>query len=383
MKEQSKVKMKIAFVSPTAWTMYNFRKEVLQSMLQSGFEVIIIAEEDKYAPLLVSMGCLFVPVLINNRSLRPTDDIRLFLSLKKVYKKYRPDFIFHYVIKPNIYGTLAAGILHIPSVAIVTGLGHAFNKNNLLSAFIKGLYYFSLRYAHEIWCLNEEDAGFFSDSKIVPYQKMKILPGEGVNIQQFKKDATVSKKNNIFTFLMSSRLLKSKGIIEYADATLILQKKGFVFRCFLLGAVEDHPDAVSQEQILTWRQEHGLQYQSFTDDVRAFLCEADCFVYPSYYNEGVPRSLMEACSMELPVITTDNTGCRNLIRDGFNGFICEKKDSYSLASKMESMMALSTNERETMGKKGREIVATSYAINKVVNFYSMFLKLFFNTLNKR
>ncbi len=279
MKEHSKVKIKIAFVSPTAWTMYNFRREVLQSMLQSGFEVIIIAEDDKYAPLLVSMGCLFVPVLINNRSLKPTDDIRLFLLLKKVYKKYRPDFIFHYVIKPNIYGTLAAGMLHIPSVAIVTGLGHAFNKNNfLLSAFIKKLYYFSLRYAHEVWCLNEEDAGFFADNKIVPHQKIKILPGEGVNTEQFKKDATVSKKNVMFTFLMSARLLKSKGIIEYADATLILREKGFVFRSYLLGAIEDHPDAVSHEQILTWGQEHGLQYQGFTDDVRAFLFEVDCFV---------------------------------------------------------------------------------------------------------
>ncbi len=379
MKEQSKVKIRIAFVSPNAWTMYNFRREVLQNILQSGFEVIIIAEEDKYASLLVSMGCLFVPVSIKNRSLKPTDDILLFFWLKKLYKKHRPDFIFHYVIKPNIYGTLAAGMLHIPSVAIITGLGYAFSKNNFfLSVLIKRLYHFSLRFANEVWCLNEDDARFFADNKIVPLQKIKLLPGEGVNTDHFKKDAGVRKKNDIFTFLMSARLLKSKGIIEYANATLLLRQKGFVFRSLLLGAVEDHPDAVSHEQILTWQEEHGLQYQGFTDDVRTCLSEADCYVYPSYYNEGVPRSLMEACSMELPVITTDNTGCRNLIRDGLNGFLCKKNDPFNLTVKMENMMVLSTDERAIMGKKGREIVESSYAMDKVVDCYSKLLKLFFS-----
>ncbi len=377
MKEKPADKIKIAFVSPNAWTMYNFRREVLESILQSGFEVIIIAEEDKYASLLVSMGCQFVPVSIKNRSLSPADDILLFFWLKKVYKKYRPDFIFHYVIKPNIYGTIAAGILHIPSIAIVTGLGHAFNKNTFLSALIKKLYYFSLRYAYEVWCLNKEDAGFFADNKIVPFKKIRILPGEGVNTDHFRNNSGVPKKKETFTFLMSARLLKSKGIIEYADATLLLRQKGFVFRCLLLGAVEDHPDAISYEQILIWQQEHGLQYQGFTDDVRTCLSEADCFVYPSYYNEGVPRSLMEACSMELPVITTDNTGCRNLIQDGFNGFLCEKHDPFNLAIKMKNMMMLSTNERAIMGKNGRQIVTEKYNINKVVIFYKSLLQTFF------
>ncbi len=377
MKEQSAVKIKIAFVSPNAWTMYNFRREVLQSVLKSGFEVIIIAEEDKFAPWLVSMGCRFVPVSIKNRSLRPLDNILLFFCLKKIYKKYRPDFIFHYVIKPNIYGTIAARILHIPSIAIVTGLGHAFNKNNFLSALIKGLYYFSLRYAYEVWCLNKEDAGFFADNNIVPLEKIKILPGEGVNTDHFKNTLSARKKKETFTFLMSARLLKSKGIIEYADASLLLRKKDFFFRCLLLGAVEDHPDAISHEQILTWQQENGLQYLGFTDDVRTCLSEADCFVYPSYYNEGVPRSLMEACSMALPVITTDNTGCRDLIQDGINGFLCKKHDPFNLAVKMENMMMLSDKEREIMGKKGKEIVTETYNINKVVVIYKNLLQTFF------
>ena len=377
MKEQSKVKIKIAFVSPNAWTMFNFRKEVLQSILQCGYEVIIIAEEDKYASLLISMGCRFVPVSVNNRSLNPTDDIMLFLRLKKIYKEYRPDFIFHYVVKPSIYGTLAAAMLRIPSIAIITGLGHAFNKKFFISFLIKLLYHFALRYAYEVWCLNKEDAGFFAGNKIVPFNKIRILPGEGVNTKHFKKDSGIIPQNKIFTFLMSARLLNSKGINEYAEATLLLQQKGLICKCLLLGAIEDHPDAVSHELINRWQRKQGLQYRGFTDDVRQYLVKADCFVYPSYYNEGIPRSLMEACCMELPVITTDNTGCRNLIIDRLNGFVCEKHDSVSLAGKMEIMMQLNINDRIMMGKKGREIVETNYSIDKVIIYYDRLLKTFF------
>ena len=187
----------------------------------------------------------------------------------------------------------------------------------------------------------------------------------------------VHSEHKTFTFLMCARLLKSKGIIEYADAVLLLRQKNLHFRCLLLGAEEKHPDAISFAQIFTWQQERGLFYLGFTDDVRPHLVKADCFVYPSYYNEGIPRSLMEACSMELPVITTDNTGCRNLIQDGINGFLCNKRDPVSLADKMENMMKFDTHHRAQMGRKGMEIVKANYSIEKVVIFYTRILESFF------
>ncbi|MEO5999038.1 MAG: glycosyltransferase family 4 protein [Chitinophagaceae bacterium] len=377
MKEQSKVKRRIAFVSPNAWTMYNFRREVLQSILQNGFEIIIIAGNDKYAELLVSMGCLFIPVTIKNHSLRLTDDLLLYLRLRKIYKQYHPDFIFHYVAKPNIYGTIAARLLNIPSVAVITGLGHAFNKNNLLKVLIKRLYQFSLRYAHEVWCLNADDADYFVRHKIVSIQKIKTLPGEGVNIEHFKKDSIPRKQRNIFTFLMSARLLKSKGVTEYANAALMLNQKDLRFRCLLVGAREQHPDAISSTLITRWQQQPGFFYLGFIDDIRIHLAEADCFVYPSYYNEGIPRSLLEACSLELSVITTDNTGCRNLVQDGINGFLCNKRDPVSLAAKMEKMIKLDCDQRVLMGARSRKIVEANYNMDIVVTCYIRLLKTYF------
>lgn len=382
MKDRSPGRKRIAFVSTSAWTMYNFRKEVLQTMLENGFEVLVIAGHDMYAELLISMGCRFIPATIKNRSINPFLDIQLFLTLRGIYKKYRPDFVFHYVVKPNIYGTLAAGSFGIPCVAVITGLGHAFNKNGILKAIIKNLYRFSLQYASEVWCLNKEDAEYFVHHKIIPIQKLKVLPGEGVNVEHFKKNSVPKETKAPFTFLMCARLLKSKGILEYARATLILQKKNYIFHCVLLGLQEDHPDAISSEQIHKWKEEGGIKYLGFIDDVRDHLSNCDCFVYPSYYNEGVPRSLLEACSMKVPVITTNNPGCRELIQNGVNGLLCASQDRFELASKMEEMLLLDKVKRIEMGKKGREMVQVKYSIELVIKNYLLLLKSYFTEDNK-
>lgn len=360
----------IAFVSYNTWTMYNFRLEVIQNFLDRGFRVLIIAEEDEWAPRLLAMGCRFVPVKIRNRSLNPVHDLQLFFRLRQIYKKCQPDFIFHYVAKPNIYGTAAAGQLRIPSIAVITGLGHAFNKHNLLRGLIKSLYRYALQSASEVWCLNKEDAEFFVVHKLVPVQKLKVLSGEGVNTSYFDPAGFEKGEGELFTFLLSARLLKSKGILEYADAALILKRKNYSVHCYLLGAVENHPDAIGAFQINKWQQERGIRYLGFTKDVRPYLSQADCFVYPSYYNEGVPRSLLEACSMELPVITTDNTGCKELVEAGTSGLLCKKRDRFELAARMEEMLLMEKDRRKTMGKRGREIVQSAYAVELIIQSYN-------------
>ncbi|MBE7169736.1 MAG: glycosyltransferase family 4 protein [Williamsia sp.] len=371
----------IAFVSYNAWTMYNFRLEVLKNFLDRGFRVLIIAEEDEWVEPLRAMGCEFVPVKIRNRSLNPFHDLELFFKLKHIYKKHRPDLIFHYVAKPNIYGTAAAGQLRIPSIAVITGLGHAFNKANLLRGLIKSMYRYALQLASEVWCLNKEDAEYFVHHNLVPVQKLKVLSGEGVNTQYFNPAGFVQHPEELFTFLLSARLLKSKGILEYADAALILKRKNYPVHCYLLGAVEEHPDAIGREQIDKWQQERGIKYLGFTKDVRPYLAKADCFVYPSYYNEGVPRSLLEACSMELPVITTDNTGCKELVEVGVSGLLCKKKDRFELAARMEEMLLMEKERRTAMGKRGREIVQAAYSVELIIRNYNSTVDQFLNPLD--
>ncbi|RYG53641.1 MAG: glycosyltransferase family 1 protein [Chitinophagaceae bacterium] len=360
---------RIAFVSNSAWSVYNFRLDVIRSLLLAGHEVIVIAQNDDYAAELRHAGCRFVAIEFNNRTANPLADLRFYRKLRKLYALHQPDFIFHYVAKPNIYGSLAAAANRIPSVAVVTGLGYPFAKRNWLYTVMKLLYRYSLRKAKEVWFLNNEDAKVFVAEKIVDISKMKVMPGEGINTAHFAPDDAI-QHHATFTFIMSTRLLKSKGIMIYADAARILRKKNYTARFQLMGFFEDqHPDSITQSDIDRWQSEGLIEYIGFAGDVRPWLQRAHCFVFPSFYNEGIPRCLMEASAMELPVITSGTRGCRDVVLHNQSGYLCKVKDPFDLADKMEQVMSLSSAARQQMGRVGREYVINKFDLRKITEEY--------------
>lgn len=361
----------IAFVSNSAWSVYNFRMEVIRHLMQRGYDILVMAPDDEYSFYLTQSGCRFIPVDFNNKTENPVLDYFFFLQLKKLYKIHRPDFIFHYVVKPNIYGSLAAASLNIPSVAVITGLGYPFAKRNWLYWVVKQLYQKALKKTTQVWFLNNDDAKVFVNEKIVNIEKMKVLPGEGINTDFFSPDYNGRKKNNDrFTFLMSTRLLKSKGVGLYADAARILRKKNYATRFLLIGFFEkNHPDSISRDELGRWEKEDLIYYKGFAKDVRPFLQNADCLVFPSSYHEGVPRCLMEASSMELPVITSMNRGCKEVVLNNSTGYLCMMNDPFDLADKMEKMINLSVEERNRMGKNGRLLVIKKFNVAKVIEEY--------------
>jgi glycosyltransferase involved in cell wall biosynthesis len=361
----------VAIVSNSAWSVYNFRLDVLRHLMSQGFRVLVLAPDDEYSAYLVQNGCQFIPLRFNNRTENPFGDYFFYRRLKKVYREQKPDFVFHYVAKPNIYGSLAAAANNIPSVAVITGLGYPFAKRNLLYWIVKNLYKKALRKTSEVWFLNNEDAKIFITEKIVNIEKVKVLPGEGVNTEYFSPYAIERKKKNAaFTFIMSTRLLKSKGIGVYADAARILKKKNYDVRFELIGFFEsNHPDSLTPDDLDRWEKEGLIQYSGFAEDVRPFLQTADCFVFPSFYNEGIPRCLMEAASMELPVITSLSKGCKEVVLNNSTGFLCNLQDPFDLADKMERMINMPAEDRLRMGKNGRALVIRKFNMEKVLEEY--------------
>lgn len=360
----------IAFVSNSSWSVFNFRLDVIRWLLKREVKVLVFAPADDYASRLVAIGCEFIEIDFNNKGENPLKDYIFYRNLRKLYRQYRPDFIFHYVAKPNIYGSLAAAAEKIPSVAVITGLGYPFAKRNALFLIIRALYKKALKHASEVWFLNNEDAKVFITEKIVPISKMKVLPGEGVNTKHF---APSGEENNDepFHFLMSTRLLKSKGIGLYADAARILKKKNYNVSFSLIGFFEkNHPDSISHDDLNKWENEGLISYLGFADDVRPFLQKANCIVFPSFYNEGVPRCLMEAASMEKPAITSFNRGCKEVVLNNSNGYICNLNDPFDLADKMEKMLNAFPEERQRMGKNGRQLVLKKFDICKIIEEYS-------------
>jgi glycosyltransferase involved in cell wall biosynthesis len=360
----------IAFVSNSAWSVFNFRLDVIRWLLTNQIKVIVFAPADEYAGKLTELGCNFIPIHFNNKSKNPFKDYFFYRELRTLYKKHQPDFIFHYVAKPNIYGSLAAAAEKLRSVAVITGLGYPFAKRNILFRIMKALYHKALKHTSEVWFLNNEDAKVFITEKIVSISKMKVLPGEGVNTDHFAP-STHRTENGTFQFIMSTRLLKSKGIGLYADAARILKKKNYDVNFSLIGFFEkNHPDAISPDTIKKWEDEGLISYHGFADDVRPYLQTAHCMVFPSFYNEGVPRCLMEAASMELPAITSFNRGCKEVVLNNSTGFICNLNDPFDLADKMEKMMNISAEERLRMGKNARQLVLKKFGICKIIEEYS-------------
>ena len=361
--------LRIAFVSNSAWSIYNFRIDVIKTLIADGHEILIITPYNAIVQKIVTVGCRHIAIDFDNKIINPVKDLQFLLNLNRLYKEIKPDLIFHYVAKPNIYGTIAAHRNGIPSVAIVTGLGFAFSRRNLLYLIVKQLYRFSLRGAKEVHFLNNEDALLFVRERIVPFGKINILPGEGINTTFFKPPE-VRQKNPTFKFLMSCRMLKSKGVELFVEASRLLQLKGYVFESIVLGVFEaNHPDSIEPSKVQQWQAQGLINFLGFKEDVRPYLATADAFVFPSYYNEGVPRSLLEAASMELPIITTNNKGCRDVVENGVNGFLCQVQDPFDLAKKMEEMLLLTGQSLSEMGQKGREKVIHRFCMDKVIYEY--------------
>ncbi len=370
--------MKIAFVGNTSFSIYKFRLGVMRSFISRGYEVIAIAPEDEYSTLFENENIKYISIEIDGKGKSILDDAKLISSFTDIYKKEKIDFIFHYTIKPNIYGSLAARYLKIPSIAITTGLGFSFKKKNIFNLFVKTLYRFSLQKVLEVWFLNTHDKDVFIKNGIIRKEKAFILPSEGIDSDYYLPQIKTAISDK-FTFLLLSRLIKEKGIEEYLAATEILKEKGLNIECQLLGKQEkDSSKSISVDTVKSWHNANKINYLGEFIDIRKFIANSDCVVLPSYYMEGVPRCLMEAMSMERPIITTDNVGCRELIVDSVNGYICEPKNVLDLASKMELIYNNTISERQKMGENGRRIILDCFDENKIIELYHLKFNSYFS-----
>jgi len=359
--------MNIAIVLNTSWNIYNFRKGLVNALLREGHKVVAIAPRDEYTEKLVAMGCNYVEVKMDSRGANPIKDLALTIELYKIYQKVKPDVILQYTIKPNIYGTFAATALNIPVINNVCGLGTAFLNKNLVSRIVLGMYKLAFRFPKLVFFQNDDDKEFFLKSKIIRDTQTDVLPGSGIDLRRF---VPVNKSNNTpFTFLLISRLIHDKGIIEYIEAIKILKSKGVDAKFQLLGQLDTkHARGISEELVNQWIDQDVVEYLGSTDDVRNYINNSDCVVLPSY-REGTPKSLLEAASSAKPIVATNVAGCNNVVDDDINGFLCKSKDVKDLADKMGRMLRLSTATLKTMGEASRKIAVDRFNENIVIDKY--------------
>jgi glycosyltransferase involved in cell wall biosynthesis len=304
---------------------------------------------------------------MDSRGVNPIKDTALIFELMSIYRRIKPDIILHYTIKPNVYGTIAASILGIPVINNVCGLGTVFLKKNLVSRIALALYKISFRFPQKVFFQNEDDLNLFVQKKLVRKEVVDLVPGSGIDLAKFTPFDF--KRNKRFTFLLISRLITDKGILEYIDAVRKLKREGVDARFQILGAIDaEHKRGISPELVQQWVDSGIIEYLGTTKDVRTFIQDADCIVLPSY-REGTPRTLLEAASSAKPMIATDVPGCNNVVEDNVNGLLCRIKDADDLAEKMRAMSSLKDETLRNFGLNARAKIEAQFDESIVINKY--------------
>ncbi|WP_368193343.1 glycosyltransferase family 4 protein [Aeromonas sp. s8] len=365
---------KIVVSSNTSWSIFNFRLELIK-YLSKTFHVEIISPKDEYTTKLRDMGFVVHEINMASSSISPSKDLDTIFSYFQTLNKLKPDYYLGFTAKPNIYGGAVAGFLGCKVINNIAGLGRTFSSPSLLQSMMKVLYRIGLSKSNHVFFQNKEDLALFKRNNIIKNVNCSVLPGSGVNVELFSyKETNVCNPeekivNTKFKFLFSARLLIEKGIREYISAAAKLKViyPWCVFQ--VLGKYGDNTSEIPKEELDAACKDGIIEYLGTTDDVVSILHRTDCFVLPSFYREGVPRSLLEAGSCGLPLITTDSVGCRETVVNGKNGFLVEPRNSDALFEAMKSMVELSSDERNTMGLASRNYIVTNFSESLVLEKY--------------
>ena len=372
--------MKVMIVLNSAWNLLNFRAGLIKALVADGHTVVLAAPSDEHVPALQSLGARFINLPMSTHGINPVSEMALLWRFVLELKHERPDLLMVYTAKPNIYGSLAAHALGISVVNNIAGLGSAFIKGGWLALVLTTLYRFALTSSKRVFFQNPDDYRQFVEMGLVRAAQCAVLPGSGVDLQRFQpvplpslqgadERNAHSTNNRRFVFLLVARLLKDKGVQEFAEAARLL-KSSYPWAEFILLGFKDvrNPNAVAEEQLASWQDKGWVTYWGSSADVRVPLTLADCVVLPSY-REGTPRSLLEAAAMGRPLVATDVPGCREVVRHGFNGLLCRPRDSQDLADQMQTILQMPAAKLAQMGRASRQLVEERFDEKLVIDAY--------------
>ena len=354
---------KILVISPKNKTVFNFRGDLIKEFIKNGYEVVVTGPNRDYVDDIYALGALFIEVPFVKDNIGIKGDIEYCKQLVKVIKDEKPDKIFSYTIKPVIYGSIAAGKAGVKEVyPMITGLGRIYGtsgfKSDILRLITGTLYRYALRNTKKVIFQNYDDMKLFIDKKYLPESKCEKVDGSGVNMNRF----TFTELPDSKLFIMISRIIKEKGIFEFCRAAEKVKEKYPDARFVLLGGYDNSIGAIKPNELESYIKKGIIEVPGEVKDVSPVLKEAYAFVLPTYYREGIPRTILEAMACGKPVITTDWVGTREAVDDGINGFLVPIKDYKSLAEKMLYMIE-HYDETKAMGYSSYKICREKFDVN--------------------
>lgn len=343
--------------------LYNFRKELIQELVDKEFKVYAALPDGKRIKDLEKLGCTFIETDIDRRGSNPIKDLKLFRTYLKILKEVKPQVVLTYTVKPNIYGGIACRVKRIPYIINVTGLGSSFLDKGLLHHIVVTLSRISFRKAKKVFFQNTANRDLLVKQKIVKNND-GLIPGSGVNLNTYEVLQYPDETQPI-SFNFIARIMKDKGIDEYLQAATYIKKKypSIIFN--VIGMI----DQSQYEEILKVHEEQGIiVYRGFQGDMTPLIKESSCTINPSY-TEGMSNVLLESAASGRPVIASRIPGCQEIISEGLSGYTFEVKNTEDLIQQIEKFINLTYKQRVCMGILGREKVEKEFNREIVIKEY--------------
>jgi glycosyltransferase involved in cell wall biosynthesis len=309
---------------------------------------------------------------MDRSGMNPFADASLIVRYFRLLRDLRPSAYLSFTIKPNIYGALAAKLAGVPAIPNVSGLGTAFISGGLLASFVGALYRLAFAKCDVVFFQNPDDRDLFVARRIVSFERTRLLPGSGIDLDRFAPAAPLADGPPVFLFV--GRLLADKGVREFVEAAQLTRARHRDARFQILGGLDpDNRTAVGKDELDRWIANGVIEYLGPTDDVRPHIAAASAVVLPSY-REGLPRSLLEGGAMAQPLIATDVPGCREIVKDGVTGLLCQVRSASSLAGAMARFAEMGVDQRQALGDAARAKVEAEYDERVVIDAYLEVLK---------
>ena len=330
---------KIIISANSCWNLVNFRIGLIKNLIKNNYKIYIVAPSDYTTYELKKIGCVFYNIKINRKKKNIFDAMKNIFFYFRVIKKINPSVFLPFTIKPNIYGSIVCSYLKVNYINNITGLGTTFLGNKIIIKIVSLLYFIALRNSNMVFFQNKDDKKLFYKKKIyIKKNFSKVIPGSGIEIKKLRNYKINNKK--IF-FLFIGRLIKHKGIYELISAIKKIKSLNFDVVFYVLGNNDQKNSyPVSDKQLKFWIKNKYIKYLGFKKNIKPFLNKADCVILPSY-REGMSRALLEAALNYKPLIATNVPGCKDLVKNNFNGFLCRPKDANSLANAIKNFILLS------------------------------------------
>lgn len=361
----------LALIASSAFSLSNFRGPLIRALVERGVRVYALAPDydEQTRAAVRQLGAEPVDISLSRTGMHPIRDIADAFRLVRQLRRLRPHATFAYFVKPVIYGSIAARLAGVPHrYALLAGLGYTFTsdgtplsfKRRGLRAIVSSLLGLGFRSCDKIFFQNDDDIDQFVSSGLLRPDKAIRLNGTGVDLSHYSPAPPVVHPP---TFLLMARLLREKGIVEYAEAARFLKARHPEARFILLGGLDTNPGSLPAAQVEQWAREGIIEWHGHVDDVQGWIARAGVYVLPSY-REGKPRSTQEAMAMARPIITTDTTGCRDTVIDGVNGYLVPVRDWRSLAAAMERFID-DPSVIEPMGRESRRLAEELFDVRKI------------------